>query len=242
MKKNILLILSLLILSLESFSHDQFIVSVENDPKTSSAKQQKQKRRISLRSVSLGVSKALDSVSKDPFSEDGIWDLSVLKRETELSNLLHKFLEGNYANKAKTLDMTNLTKAQAAEKLLKEGFEKKETDNVVDKMLGRSKDSEIADSGEIYVHPDGSLVRIKDYSNHRKHRPQAYLVKAALKNPSGPPTWQNEAFKISNEGYPIPKGPRQNEGMKIHAPSTSGEDEDRGWVDLIMEEAHLDIK
>jgi hypothetical protein len=240
MKNKFLLLLSFFLLSQIAESSPGIVSPTEENSKQ--IENNTNRRRLSIKSMSIGVTKALEAIKQDPFSENGIWNLSYLKRESEVSNNLKKFLSGEYAQKVKNLKFDGMNKSQIEKMLTSEGFEKKEPEGRVDGLLGRGKDREFQDSGDIYVHNDGSMIRIKDASNKRKHRPQSYVIKAALKNPSGPVTWQNEAFKISKEGYPVPKSPKQAHGLKIHAPETSGQDEDKGWVDLIMEEVHIDIE
>ncbi len=200
------------------------------------------KRKPSLKSMTIGVAKAQEAMKCDPFSSCSIWDQAYLAKETEISDKIKKFISGEYAQKARELDFENNTKEEVIEKLIKNGFKKFEGEGRVDGLLGKAKDREFQEAGEIYSHEDGSIIRIKDASAKRHIRPQAYIIKAALKNKEGPFTWQNEAFKISKAGLPVPKSPKQNQGMVIHAPNSSGADEDKGWVDLIMEEVHIDIK
>lgn len=240
MKNKILLILLLTLLSQNTYSADNQISPAEENQ--TKYEQRSPKRRLSIKSMSLGVQKAIDSIKKDPFSEESVWDQAFLKRDTEIVNILKKFIAGEYAQKAKNLKLDNMSKDAIIKKLLSEGFEKKEPEGRMDGLFGRSKDREFQDSGDIYVNADGSMIRVKDYSLTRKYRPQAYTIKAVLKNPTGPVTWQNEAFKVTKDGYPVPKSPRQNHGMKIHAPNSTNPDEDKGWIDLIMEEVHVDIK
>lgn len=240
MKNKFLLLLSFFLLTQNAESADNFVSPVEETTKNS--EKTTTRRRLSIKAMSIGVNKALEAIKQDPFSEESVWDQNFLKREQEVSETLTKFIKNEYGQKAKNLKLEGKTKAELEKILLDEGFEKRKTDGRIDGLLGRSKDRDFQDSGDIYVHSDGSMIRIKDSSSYRKHRPQSYIIKAVLKNPSGPVTWQNEAFKISKEGYPLPKSPKQTHGLKIHAPNSSGIDEDKGWVDLIMEEVHIDFQ
>ena len=200
------------------------------------------KRKPSMREMAIGATKATIAIKQNPFSTEAIWDQNYLKEDTEVAELIKKFMEGKYAQKAKELNFRDARKEEIVKKLLENNFKRREPNGRVDELLGKGKDREFQDAGEIYVHEDGSMVRVKDSSAKRHYRPQAYVVKAALKNKAGPVTWQNEAFKVSKDGGPIPKGPKQSQGLSIHAPSSLGPDEDKGWIDLIMEEAHTDIK
>lgn len=239
--KKILLLLTLVFLSFENvLATEQFITEEKSTSKLHKSKVRAKKRRVSVKSLCSGVTKALNAIKNNPFAENSIWDLEVLKKETELSELLQKFLDGNYASKARMLDCKNKTQDEIVDNLLKEGFQKKSL-NLEGNILAKTSDRDPQESGEIYQHADGSLVRLKPYSEKRKYRPQAYLVKAATRNPNGPPTWQNEAFKISQDGYAIPKAPKAEHGMKMKPEESTGPNEDQGWVDLIMEEVHTDL-
>lgn len=239
---NRLLLLSLLILSQNSLATSAPEVISPAEEVINRAQVKPAKRRLSIKAMSKGVAKALDALKNDPFSEESVWDQNYLKREQEVSTALKKYMAGEYAVKLKNLNFNGLNKDQIITLLNKEGFERKEPEGRMDDLLGRGKDREYQDSGEIFIASDGSMIKIKDHSAKRYHRPQAYIIKAALKNPKGPITWQNEAFKVTKEGFPVPKGPKQNQGLKIHAPNSSGQDEDKGWIDLIMEEIHTDIE
>ena len=244
-----LLLLSLLILTNNAIGSDQVSLDKAQSEKPAIVKQahekkaysKKAKRRANIKAMAIGVNKALEALKQDPFSDKSIWDQGYLQRDTEVASVLKKYTQGEYAIKVKELNFSGMNKEQIVTKLKAEGFERKEPQNKSDDMLGRGKDREFQESGDIYVYKDGSMIRIKDESKARHHRPQAYVVKAVLKNPEGPTTWGNEAFKVTKDGYPTPKGPQQSQGLKTHAPNSSGDDEDKGWADLIMEEVHIDI-
>ncbi len=241
MNNRALLLLLILLLNQNAIAIDSEIPpsQIQEIKKESTSK--KPTRRPSIKAIAIGVEKALVAIKNDPFSENSIWDIEYLNRDHEVSDLLKKFVADEYATKAKKLNFDGMSKDQIIKKILSEGFIKKDPEAKVDQLLGRAKDREVQDSGDIYIASDGSMIILKEESKYRHNRPQAYIVKAALKNPTGPSTWQNEAFKITKDGFPVPKGPKQSHGLKIHAPNTSGQDEDKGWIDLIMEEVHSDI-
>ncbi|MDX1917319.1 MAG: hypothetical protein SFT68_04985 [Rickettsiaceae bacterium] len=239
--KKILLIWTLIFGSIENvYSHEQFVATDKQQIKSEKSKIQTKKRRISVKALCKGVSKAEKALKINPFDANSIWDLDILNKEVELAELLHKFLEGQYAAKARSLDLSNKTKEEVVEILLKEGF-KKQTASPGN-ILAKTSDRNPQEPGEIYQHEDGSLVRIKPYSEKRKYRPQAYIVKAVTKNPESPATWTNEAFKVSVNGHPIPKAPKAEYGMKMRPVLSQSNDEDQGWVDLVMEEVHIDLR
>ncbi|MDX2050206.1 MAG: hypothetical protein SFT93_03420 [Rickettsiaceae bacterium] len=229
-----------LALSLLTFHINAEEINVQQKPSSNIHKHLKIKRQAKFKPLAIGVEKAVMAFKEEPLSENGIWDLKILERNTELRDLLNHFLAGKYGNRAKDLSLHNVGKEELIVILEKEGFTKKDLIDT-SKENSTKKDRLLNESGEIYVHADGSMFRIKDASNRRKYRQQAYYVKSVLKNPEGPPSWQNEAFKVSESGYPIPKAPRQSDGIKLHAPNSSGPDEDEGWLGYIMDEAHIEL-
>lgn len=252
MKNKYLILLALLLLNLSASAEN-----IKDTKEYSTKKELRQKllqnlglddkaqspRRKSVKEMSTGVSKAQEALKQDPFSNTSVWDQEFLKRDTEIANLIMKYQTNQYAEKSKTLVLAKLTKDDIVSKLLSEGFVKidnqKKLDSGQKNIDSKSTDDNVP--GEIYTHSDGSMVRLKEASTSRKYRPQAYATKSALKDPNGSTSWDNEAFKVTNEGYAVPKSPYQKYGMKIHSPSSSGNDEDQGWIDLIMEEAHTDM-
>ena len=83
---------------------------------------------------------------------------------------------------------------------------------------------------QIYVHPDGSMVRIKsrgipDISGtYPQRNPQILLsVLADISEKTAKDydtSYENEAFKVTQEGNPVPKSPSPKFGIKI--PSYAG--------------------
>lgn len=252
MKNKYLILLALLLLNLSATAEN--IKDVKEHPTKKELRQKllqnlgpddksQALRRKSVKEMSTGVSKAQEALKQDPFSDNSVWDQEFLKRDTEMANSIKKYQENQYAKKSKTLVLAKLTKDDIVSKLLSEGFVKidgrKKLDTSQNEIDAKSAEDKVP--GEIYTHSDGSMVRLKDAYASRKYRPQAYVTKSALKDPNGSTSWDNEAFKVTNDGYAVPKSPYQKYGMKIHSPASSGNDEDQGWVDLIMEEAHADI-
>lgn len=199
-------------------------------------------KKIDLKKFIEGVRKAESAILQDIFSKDSVWKEEYLNDNEEVKNNISNFISGNYAQNILKIYEPSMTVDKLKEKLKSLGFQKKEPEGRVDDLLGRSKDRLYQDSGEIYVSKDGSMVKIKSYSKSRLQRPQQHYILSVLKNPEGPVTWQNESFKITKNGIPVPKGPRSNHGIKISPPNSSGNSENKGWIEYILEETHINLE
>lgn len=198
-------------------------------------------RKIVIKDFVRGASKARAALIHFPSSGSSIWEHSYLVNNDNISHIIDQYVSIRYANKLREIYEEGLTKDKLVKKLTDNGFQKREPEGRVDNLLGRARDRLYQDSGDIYVASDGSMVRIKDFSETRIQRPQPHYIMAVLKNPEGPVSWQNEAFKITRYSIPVPKAPKEEYGLKLAAPNSSGYDENRGWIELIMEEVHIDL-
>ncbi|MEW5851768.1 MAG: hypothetical protein AB2A00_23465 [Myxococcota bacterium] len=113
---------------------------------------------------------------------------------------------------------------------------------------------------DIYVHPaDGGMVRIKPQGDPSSPmRPQPHASKAVLLRGSGvagrfdverDTGWNNEAFKVTNDGHPVPKAPQPHFGLRgtggshtqlarFKAPAA---DSSAAYADVIMGAAHTNL-
>ena len=219
----------------------------------------KPKRRIDVICFSEGIKKALDALQQDSFSKHSVWDLSVLQRNIPLHQTLQKFKEGKVGVYLKTLDTKNTSYETLRTDLLKNGFAlksfplmgKKQKRSNADSLGKKKRERYIRQDGtrthdrsdpflaiqEIYVHPEGSMVRIKPHGEPGGKRPQPHVIKAVLFDPAKGTGYNNEAFKITWNGKAVPKGPNVDFGLKLK-PSP---DENQGWIELIMQESHCDL-
>lgn len=90
----------------------------------------------------------------------------------------------------------------------------------------------------VYTHPDGGMVRVKPQGDPaNRFRPQPH-VSMSVRNPPDA-SYQNfdlEAFKVSNDGIPLPKYPRD-----AFNPYGSSSPEGRAYMDALMNMAHTDL-
>jgi hypothetical protein len=190
-------------------------------------------RKISAKLYAEGVILAQNAMKQDPFSESSIWNPDYFAKNESTAEVIKKFIKKEYASKLNLVLAKEFVSKDDLEKfLIANGFSQKEQSD---------KDRNHRDSGKIFVAEDGSMVRIKDYKKSRKLRPQEHYVLSVIKNPEGPTSWQNEAFKLSKSGFVIPKAPKLEHGLKTKSANLQNNNVLKGWIDLIMEEAHIDF-
>jgi hypothetical protein len=90
----------------------------------------------------------------------------------------------------------------------------------------------------VYTHPDGGMVRVKpqgDPANRFRSQPHASM---SVRNPPDAPyqDFDMESFKVSNDGIPLPKYPR--DAFNPYDPASS---EGRAYMDDLMNRAHTDL-
>lgn len=201
------------------------------------------RRRPSIIDMEAGANKAMEALQYNPFHNQSVWDQNILQRDGKLSASLHRFLDGQYAYSVKNFVIPSDSSVESISKsLLSSGFI--EIDPKHFPHQDKSKKY-------VFMHKDGGMVVIKESNDNRSYRPQSYISKVVLfkniednmsdEDIAKLAVWENEAFKVTNKGIPVPKGTKQTYGMRSHATSTSGRDEDRGWTKCIMNYAHFDI-
>ncbi|HEY5240069.1 MAG TPA: hypothetical protein VIJ22_01325 [Polyangiaceae bacterium] len=98
-------------------------------------------------------------------------------------------------------------------------------------------DSEVA-RDDVYTHRDGGMVRMRPDGvpgDLRWSSPHA--IKAVLYDATRPATRDNEAFKVTNDGYPVPKTPHRSDGMVQLADREANE----ARLDALMRDVHTDL-
>src|SRR5262249_21967657 len=92
---------------------------------------------------------------------------------------------------------------------------------------------------DIYTHPDGGMVRIKPEGDPGPGiRPEPHASKSVLFDSKKGTGFDNEAFKVTNDGNAVPKSPNKDAGMKQAPPGSSGNFENQGFKDTVMTQAH----
>jgi hypothetical protein len=207
--------------------------------------------------IAQGVQAAFEALPLEPWHEKSVWDARVLESQPALKARLQSFLDGECGASVKTLKVAGLTREQLADLLEKKGFTEHKPLSARRSPAGSGAPrSTPPNRQQIYIHPDGGIVRIKPLG-HRWH-PTPHAVKTVMYKTTpetgpgettskeaakifDPTSWANEAFKVTDEGYPVPKSPKPGEGLRHPGADMGHPDALFGWVDAIMESAHADL-
>ena len=205
---------------------------------------------------------------KDIFDKDSVWDQSYLQDNPHIVEAIRDFQRGKIAQTLKKINLDGKTVDELHKDLLGLGFVwytaplrasfKKHTYWL---MGGRtSKDPHHKDvvKSHLYIHKDGSLVRLKSAGVpdiRGKHpRRAAHAVKVVLLNIEPnlckgdachyDTSYQNEAFKVTNDNQPVPKAPGQKFGLKLPMGELTAVGERRARVikNVVMNLAHTNLK
>lgn len=190
--------------------------------------------------VAIEIYKASKRKYTDP---DGIWDQQYLKKHTDITNALREFSEKKRGQSLLKIHPERKTAASLHLELVKEGFTWKD----VPLQSGQGKKYWLVNGDKteneknshvikmrIYTHKDGAIVRIKAAGipdkTGKNPRRSPHVVMAVLKNldsglcSNDEPcnydiSYANEAFKITREGNPGPKGPSRQHGFRHPFPN-----------------------
>lgn len=190
----------------------------------------------------------------EPANQNGIWDPQFLSQNSQIAKMLDQFQKGSLCSDLKTLDNQRLTHAQITHTLKKSGYKCYKKPLTVDSNGSRSlflkvNGIETPNSGEdgvawqeVCVQPrQGCVVRLKMDGFPRSKRSGPHSTKAVLLDKNGDPSrYENEAFKITFQGVPVPKGPEARFGLSACPYYQSSHC--KRWVNAIMAAAHPDLK
>lgn len=177
------------------------------------------------------------------------WDKKYLLNHPEISELITQYHEGFICPELKTLYTDKLTHAEMAHLLQEKGYHCKASPlyflpNGEDKrFLTKSGESTLDPNSknlvyqEIWLHGHCS-VRIKAEGFPGNRRPYPHANKAIIINPREY-SYDNEAFKITNDGMVVPKGPGGDVGMKKCTGDKAQCDKE---IDMIMLYLHPKLK
>ncbi len=194
--------------------------------------------RVSVAELA-GRQKARAALSK-PYNDAGsVWDLKSAARAGDLKSSLDNFATGTrdrkpYGQKAKTLKLHGKSASEIERELQSEGFREKPPKPNAEYRQ------------DIWVHEDGSVVKIKPeaYPGDRYGR-GPIVSKSVQFDQRLPESYHNEAFKVSEEGYPVPKSSKLAHGMKQSPPRdgaaavTDRADEEVGWIGETQSAGHI---
>ncbi len=184
-----------------------------------------------------------------------------------LQQRLANFAQGRIGTQAAQLRLVNMTAPRIHTLLIAAGFRHQRVPLVVN-PTAEPKQYWLQDGShtthpetaatvvamDIYDHPDGSIVRVKPWGVPDRHgktpRPQPHTSKAVAFDATQhcmlwwfachiDTSWENEAFKVSDLGIPLPKSPTAEQGLLLDpqaAPTVQN-----AWKDWVMSQAHLDL-
>ncbi|WP_039457609.1 hypothetical protein [Candidatus Jidaibacter acanthamoebae] len=179
-----------------------------------------------------------NSIAKDIGTADNIWDANFIKQDPELMKAIEEYKVNKRGHAAKKLRLSGLNATELHELLLKQGFEHQRKPLHIlknDKIFWLKDGTTTADADhknivpiDIYIHKDGSIVKVKPFGVPDKQakapRREAHFSKAVLKDlPCDCVdrdckyniSYKNEAFKVTELGYAVPKSPSAKAGLKI---------------------------
>lgn len=170
-----------------------------------------------------------DALLKSFDDSKSMWDQDFLKNHADYHKALQEYTKGKRGQKAKTLDLEGLSPEEIHQKLLKEGFfHKRESLHPKFKDSKKwTKDKDLLPPDRMphgimmdtYTHKDGSRIRVKpssipDYTRRTPLRLPHYSksVMLDLKNLEG--GYDQEAFKLTKDGHPVPRAPSVEVGFR----------------------------
>lgn len=181
-------------------------------------------------------------------------------KNIDLQHALKEFEEGKRGQSIKNIKLKGLTPPEIHYLLISLGFKH------VRQHLGATKglfnrDGSISPSPtspvslDFYYHSDGGVVRVKPEGTpdpegvNPAPEPQVskYVLLKLPKDHDSPPdtSYENEGFKVTEKGYPIPKAPHEEFGFRKLYPQNSitpcERKEEMGWEDTLMHHVHLPI-
>ena len=218
-----------------------------------------------------GVEQAQIALQKPYTSPESVWNRDFLTKKSYLRDAIKDFLEGKRGQSVRNIKLSGKKPDEIHKILIDAGFHHERVPlSAYSNDKGRKfwlrdgtkttnpKDPQVVPM-DIYAHPDGGIIRIKPEGvpSPRSLRPQPSATKAVVYNlKSGRDShhldtrYRNEAFKVSDEGVPLPKGPSAKVGMRFlldrkeiaqKKDPDAARDELKGWISTIMGATHIDL-
>ena len=205
---------------------------------------------------------------KNIFDPESVWDQDYLRENPHVVEVIQDFKKGNRAQTLKKINLEGKTAQELHQELLDLGFVwqkrplkasfKKRTYWLMGGHTTKSPTHKEVINLHLYIHKDGSLVRIKAAGVpdiRAKHpRRTAHAVKAVLLNMAPnlcksdicqyDTSYQNEAFKVTNDNQPVPKAPSQKFGLNLPKGDQTAVERRKARVikNVIMNLAHTNLK
>ena len=146
--------------------------------------------------------------------KENIWDKKCLKKNSDLDDLLSKYKKKTVGNKLRSFlkwYKSSLTASAIIKHLLCEGFKiyptRLQTDGYYINSIGKKTSTTILGVPHfIFIHEDHSCLRLKPVIGglQHSHTPFPTISFSIVYDPESL-SFQNEAFKVTREGEPVPK-------------------------------------
>lgn len=202
-----------------------------------------------------GADRAQDAIKKGHTDPQGVWKSNI---SPELKKRLDDFADPKspVGKSVKNVNLEGKSAVELHKELINKGFKHHweplaaGTDKWGHKLYKMRDGSKTADPKhpnviphDIYTHPDGGMVRVKPEGDPGdKFRPEPHASKSVVLDTSKGSAFDNEGFKVTNEGDAVPKNTSADNGMK-KAPSSgkTNADINRGFQDATMSKAHTSL-
>ncbi|MEW6277566.1 MAG: hypothetical protein AB1758_03005 [Candidatus Eremiobacterota bacterium] len=190
-----------------------------------------------------------------------VWDPGVLRERPELAQRLEDYVSGRAAASVRNLQLDGKPEHVLHRELLERGFQHTRAPLGVftsqdpgptylcsDGSLTHDSHNPSIVPQDIYVHPDGGMVRVKPAgAPGNPQRPMPHLSKSVLLKPLSGSTFtladgldfHNEAFKLTPDGYAVPTFPTLQYGFR--RPRGMSDEELLGYSDYLMSMSHRDL-
>lgn len=160
------------------------------------------------------------------------WREGFLDSDHQALQILKKYLSSQYATSLESIVLSDKHAEHIHHDLIRNGFQFFESELFV-------KESNCTVPHLFYIHEDGGMVRLKPEGNGEENS-IAHGVKCVLQNPLDH-TYESEAFKLDDQGFPLPKGVRESDFINLDESVRGDFDHKDKWLDWVMGKVHFPI-
>ncbi|MGI4851748.1 MAG: hypothetical protein ACRYGR_07380 [Janthinobacterium lividum] len=219
-----------------------------------------------------GAQAAKTALGKSYDLPESVWNQEILSAKTHLREAIANFMKGERGKSVRDLKLAGKKPDELHKELIAAGFQHERVplrapkQDKICKYWRRdgTKTSDAQDAQivpmDIYAHADGGLVRVKPegvpcpkYSHAVPQATKSVVYNLTAKDGKSFDTrYPNEAFKVTDEGMPLPKGLSPKTGLRLiidrkeipnmkEADAQSTKQEHKGWIETIMSVSHVDL-
>ena len=219
-----------------------------------------------------GTQAAKIALGKSYDSPESVWNQEILSTKTHLREAITSFMKGERGKSVRDLKLAGKKPDDLHKELIVAGFQHERVplralkQDKISKYWRRdgTKTSDAQDAQivpmDIYTHSDGGLVRVKPegipcpkYSHAVPQATKSVVYNLTAKEGKTFDTrYPNEAFKVTDEGMPLPKGLSPKTGLRLivdrkeipnmkEAEAQSAKQEHKGWIETIMSVSYVDL-